>query len=299
MSSLRDALLVARFTLARAVRTKSALALCLLYLLASTGATYVFTRILLQIENETADLLSVPRVTKPGAMLDTLRENGNLESMVNGLVSRPDLAEWAMDQPILTLVHFWFALGVLPFLAVALGAEAIAPDARDRSIRFELVRTGRLELVSGRLAGQAVLLGAGALGAVAGTWCVAMFGMVDQPALRQVATLLEATPRLWLWSLPFLGLGVAASQLTSTVNVARSLALFAAVLTWIGWGWLNSDLMADWPILKAVLEPALPQTYVLDLWGPGLAWASSGAVLPLLGFVAALLPWPIFARRNL
>ncbi len=97
----------------------------------------------------------------------------------------------------------------------------------------------------------------------------------------------------------YLGLGVAASQLTATVNVARSVALFAAVLSWMAWGWLRTDTMAEWPIVKAIAEPVLPQTYVLDLWGPGMDWAASGALLPLLGFVAALLPWPLFRRRNL
>jgi ABC-type transport system involved in multi-copper enzyme maturation permease subunit len=299
VASVRDALLVARFQVARAVRTRSALALCLLYLLGSAGATYVFTRILLEIENETARVLHVPEVEQPGAMLDTLRERGDLERILKPLVGREDLADWALDQPILSIVHFWFALGVLPFLAVAVGAEALSPDVRDRSIRFELVRTGRLELVTGRFLGQAVLLGVATLIAAVGTWGVAMLAMVGQPALDQASTLLIATPRLWLWSLPFLGLGVACSQWTATVNFARSLALGTAVGTWIAWGALRTDWAEARPLLGAVLDPLLPQSWVLDLWGPGWGWAPAGGMLALLGFVAALGALPAFARRDL
>lgn len=296
---MRDAVLVARFQLARAVRTRSALALCLLYLLGSTGATYVFTRILLEIENETAKVLKVPEVSKPGAMLETLRERGDLESILDALIGRPDLIGWAMDQPILSIVHFWFALGVIPFLAVAVGAESLSSDARSRSLRFELVRTGRLELVTGRFLGQGILLLAATAFATLGTFGVAMICMVGQAPLLQAGTLLQTVPRLWLWSLPFLGLGVACSQITSTVNFARSLALGAGVLTWITFGLLKTDEALARPWIGAIVEPLLPQTYVLDLWGPGWAWLGSGAVLPLLGFVAALAALPLFARRNL
>lgn len=297
--SVRDALLVARFQLARAVRTRSALALCLLYLLGSTGATYVFTRILLEIENETARVLKVPSVEKPGAMLDTLREQGDLASILKPLINRPDLLDWGLEQPILTIVHFWFALGVLPFLAVAVGAESVAPDARDRSLRFELVRTGRLELIVGRTLGQAVLLFVATCVATLGTWSVAMVAMVNQPPGAQAATLLASAPRLWLWSLPFLGIGVACSQLSSSVNFARSLGLAGAVGTWLLFALTKSDWAEARPYFGAILDPIVPQSYVLDLWGPGWAWASSGAVLALLGFVAALTTLPAFARRNL
>jgi ABC-type transport system involved in multi-copper enzyme maturation permease subunit len=298
-TSLRDALLVARFQLARAVRTRSALALCTLYLLGSTGVTYVFTRILLEIENETARLLKVPVVTRPGAMLDTLRERGDLENILGALVGSPDLLDWALQQPILSIIHFWFALGVLPFLAVAVGAESVAPDARNRSLRFELVRTGRLELITGRFIGQAVLLFVATCIAPIGTWLVAMLGMVNQPPLEQASTLLVASPRLWLWSLPFLGLGVACSQLTSTVNFARSIALGATVGTWLLFATTKSEWAEARPYYGALIEPIVPQSYLMDLWGPGTAWMASGAVLGLLGFVAALSTLPIFARRNL
>ncbi len=299
LTSLRDALLVARFQLARAVRTRSALALCTLYLLGSTGATYVFTRILLEIENETARLLKVPEVAKPGTMLDTLRERGDVQSMLEALMGREDLVDWALQQPILTIVHFWFALGVLPFLAAAVGSESIAPDARSRSLRFELVRTGRLELVAGRFLGQGLLLLVATAVSILGTWGVAMFAMAKQPALLQFTSLLEAVPRLWLWSLPCLGLGVACSQLTSTLNFARSIGLASVVLTWIAFGVSETSWVEARPALGAVMEPLIPQSYMLDLWGPGTEWLASGAMLLLLGFVAALSMLPIFSRRNL
>lgn len=299
LGSLRDAGLIAWFHLRRALRTRSAVVLALANALIAGGGAWFFTRVLLELERAAARTLRVPETKRPGAMLDTLREQDQLSDILRPLVGSDELLEWALQLPVLTPIHFWLALGVMPFLAVALGAETVAPDVRDRSLRYELVRTGRLELLLGRFAGQALLLGLATVVAAGGTWLISATVMVQQPLLAQAASLLGLTPRLWLWALPFLGLGVAASQLTGNVNVARALGLGAALASWIGFGILQSPWGEEHPVLVDLVEPLLPQGWMMDLWGPGLGWWSSGLVLGALGVVFALLAWPVFGRRNL
>lgn len=296
--SLRDAGLVARWWLARSIRTRGAIALVLTYTLIATGGAWIFTRILLEMERAAATALKVPQTDKPGAMLDVLKDRGDLTEVVQGLIGDPSLAEWAMSLPILSIYSFWIALFILPFIAAAAGAEAVAPDIRDRTLRYELVRTGRLELVAGRFAGQALLMLVSITVASAGVWLVAMISMVQQPPLAQATTLAAFLPRLWLWSLPWLGIGVAASQLTGAVNWCRTLAMGGAVAIWISYGLVRGELEPRVPWLADLLLPALPPNYLASLWGPGTDWLLSGLLLGVMGCVATLLTYPLFARRN-
>lgn len=66
---MRDIWLVARFEVLRAIRTWRAVALLVLYAVASGGAAWLFTKFVGLMENTLADQLHVARTTTPGAML--------------------------------------------------------------------------------------------------------------------------------------------------------------------------------------------------------------------------------------
>ena len=297
--SLRDATVVGRFHLMRAVRSRSAVVLCFAVALVHMGGAWVFREILRTMENGAAQALGVPTTDRPGSMLSVLRDRDDFRRMMQEMVPDPSLLEWAMNLPYLSLGHFWIALGALPFLAAAAGAETFSEDIKTRALRYEIVRTGRLEVLGGRFLGQAMLVFLAVLVANTGTWVIAMATMVEQPPVRQMATLLAFTPRLCAWSLPFLGLGVACSMLTANVNTARSLALGVTVSTFVAWGFLESrraDLLGP---LEIPLGQLLPQRHMLALWDPGLGWLAPSAILVVFGGVLASSTFPLFARRNL
>lgn len=300
LTSLRDTFQVARFHVVTAARTRSLLFAFAVYMVSATAIAWIFRGIIHSLENNAADLLRVPRTKTPGAMIDTLREQGDLADTVKALVPDPAVLDWALELPVLAIAHFWMALGLMPFLAAAAGAEVIAPGIKDRSLRFELVRTGRLELVMGRLLGAGMIVGLGTVLSVIGPWVVAVFFMAKQPALEQMSTLLMVTPRLLAFSLPFLGLGVASSQLTGNTNFARTLALGSIVGSWMLWGFLETDWIADHvPVLADILTPLVPQNYIVGLWGAGTGWMLSSAILCGLTVAFALAVFPLFQRRNL
>lgn len=297
--SLHDALVVARFQLTRALRTRSALLICILYALVAGGSAYGFTRILLVLEQQTARVLRVPETDTPGAMLDAVKQDVDFQSMLSEMLGDPALLDWALTLPFLTITSFWTGPGVLPFIAAAVGAEGVAPDVRDRALRFELVRTGRGEILAGRFLGLALLLGVAGLCAIAAVWIVAMTAMVNNPPLTQLTTLLMMVPRLWVWSMPFLGLGLACSQATANVNGARVLALAGTTALWIAWGFCNYYNTEQPGLWSDILLPLFPQSWAMDLWGPGLGWTVPGLVLLAQGVVLLMAGYPIFARRNL
>ena len=297
--SVRDTLVVGRFHLMRAVRSRSAIVLCLVMAIVHMGGAWVFTQILKAMENSAAAALRVPATDRPGAMLSVLRERDDFRDFIGGLIPDPALLEWALNLPYLSVGHFWIALGTLPFLAAAAGSEVLSGDIKNRSLRYEVVRTGRLEVVCGRFLGQALLIFLAVLVANAGTWIMAMTAMVEQPAVRQIVTLLSFTPRLCAWSLPFLGIGVAASMITSNTNAARAMALTATIATFVAWGYLTARGSNDLGVLVVPLTQVLPQSQMLALWDSGLGWLVPSSILAIFGGVLSLSTFPIFARRNL
>ncbi len=300
LTSLRDTLLVARFELLRNLRTWRAIALCLLYLASTAGGTYIFTRALLGMEHALADVLEVPRTKKPGAMIGVMQERGDIEQMLEEMLPGDDaVVERVLGWPLLTMFHLWLAVILMPFLAATTAAECVAVDLHNRAIRFEAFRTGRLELVTGRFLGQLLLLAAASLLAVAGTWVVGMLAMTGNDPLQLLWTLLVVTPLVWALAVPFAGIGVAFSQVTSSPNVARVLALGTVVASWIllGLSYDYDDGKLGW--LWDGLRLLTPQEWAWKLWYPWPQWGLGLAVLLLLGLAYAVATTPLFRRRDL
>lgn len=300
LTSLRDTLLVARYELLRNLRTWRAIALCALYLTATAGGAYIFTRGLLAMETAAAEVLMVPATEKPGAMTDKLIERGDIEELVGEMVSDDsDVIERLMRWPLLTWFHVWLAMLLIPFVAVTTAAECIAVDMRSRAMRYECVRTGRLEFVFGRMLGQVLLMAAASLLSVTGTWVVGMTAMVGNDPLELAASLLVVTPLVVGLTLPFIGVGVAFSQVTSSPNVARVLGLITTVGSWMVWGLAHQleDGWAWW--FWSPLQYALPHEWMWKLWQPFPEWGIAVAVLALLGMTFAAVGFPLFHRRDL
>lgn len=296
----RDVLLVGQFEVLRALKTWRALALCALYAVATGGATYVFTRLIGAMENTLAQQLGVATTETPGAMLDTLIKSDMFQEMIASMVGSQDLALRVLDLPILSLFFLWFSFLVTPFFAATAASESIASDVYTRAIRFEALRTGRLELALGRFAGQAALTAVAMIGAGVVAWCVGMQCLRGHTGPDLAFALTWMGFRGWLFGLPFVGLGLAASQWTASAAWARVLAIGLTVGSWASYAMLH--WLPDWqPSLQAVtdgLVPLYPQAWTATLWEP-TGWIAAG--LSLVGISAAnlALGFAVFMRRDL
>ena len=298
--SVRDTIYIAYFHILRAIRTRTMLFLFVVYLLISGGMAWFGRAIIHEFEKQTADTLMVPQTKTPGAMMETLRTQDNFHRMISGMVPDAELVEWAMTLPVLTIFHYWISLFVLPFIVAIIGAEMISPSIKDRSLRYELLRTGRLELVMGRFLGQRLLIGVGTLLACIAPIIVGEFFMVQQPFFKTVWVLFSFVPKLFIWSLPFLAVGIALSMITQITNLARILALSSVAGSWILYGFLlHHDQQGDYPFLVAVMSPIIPQYHGTALWLPSWDWLLSGSILLTMSIVYCMTGYPLFARRNL
>lgn len=300
LTSFRDVLLVARFELLRALRTWRALAVVVLYVVATCGADWIFIKLIHQLERTTARALGVPVTDVPGAMIDKLVERDELVDMLAGMTGDASLVGYVLDFPLLAVFHTWMGYILIPFVAAMTSSEAIALDVGNRQLRFEAARTGRLEIAYGRWLGQVLLMGVAALVAVVGTWLMGMLAMVGNQPLELGWTLLSFTPRVWLYTLPWVGFGIACSQLTASANWARVLAISGTAASWVVLG-LATAFEDDetWGIVADIPLQILPQAWMTELWQPGVGWLSAVAVCAVLGVVMVGLGAPFFARRNL
>lgn len=269
LRSLLDTLLVARFELLRAVRTWRALAMILLYVIASAGGAWVFIEILAEMENAIADQLMVPHTRWPGGMTDQLRNSENLLKMLEFLVGDASTVQALADVPLLAIWQLWEGLILVPFLAATAAAEAVAVDVASRALRFELLRTGRPELVAGRFLGQTVLSVVATLASLVVVWAMGMSLMVEQDPVALARGLLEMGTRAIVFSLPFAGLGIAASCLTASSNWARVLALAGTAGSWVVYGYLVTRTTGVAASIADGVLPLLPQAWLGDLWRPG------------------------------
>ena len=298
--SIRDTCYIAYFHILRAIRTRTMLFLFAIYLLISGGTAWFGRAIIHEFEKQTADALMVPQTKTPGAMMEILRTQDNFHRLISNMVPDLELVEWAMTIPILTIFHYWISLFVLPFIVAIIGAEMIAPSIKDRSLRYEILRTGRLELVMGRFLGQSLLIGVGTLLACIAPLIVGHFFMVQQPFFDTVWVLLSFVPKLIVWSLPFLALGIALSMLTQVTNLARILALSFVAGSWILYAFLlYHEEVGDHPLLVALVSPIIPQYHGTALWFPSWDWLLSGSILLTMSIVYCMIGFPLFARRNL
>ncbi|HHO50576.1 MAG TPA: hypothetical protein ENK18_06790, partial [Deltaproteobacteria bacterium] len=86
---MRDVFLVARFEVLRAIRTWRALALIVLFMVASAGASFLFVQFIGLIENTLAQQMGVPPTQVPGAMLGELVASGTWRDLVEGMAGAP------------------------------------------------------------------------------------------------------------------------------------------------------------------------------------------------------------------
>jgi hypothetical protein len=297
---MRDVWLVARFEILRAIRTWRAVALLVLYAVASGGSAWLFTKFVGLLENSIAEQLHVAKTEVPGTMLGELVRSDTWHDVLEAMTGSPQLVDVLVAVPPLALFHLWFGFLIVPFFASSTSAECLAIDVQSRAIRYEAQRTGRLELVLGRFAGQLALTGLAAAASVGIVWIVGMTFMVGNAPLGLAGWLLLLAPRAWLFGVPFVALGVTASQVTSSPAWARVLAIGGTAGSWVLFGvarWVEAE--TDWAVLSDVALQLLPQGWLRGLWEPGVGWIPSAVACTALGAAFLSAGYLRFSRIDL
>lgn len=297
---MRDVWLVARFEVLRAVRTWRALALVVLVSVAMGGGAYLFAQFVGLMENQLATTLGVASTRTPGAMLEQLVTSDSYRDVMGQMFGEGLRRDWVLTLHPSSLYAFGLATLVMPFFAATASSESIAIDVQSRAIRFEALRTGRLELVLGRFAGQLGILTLAIGVATLVAFVVTLMSMIVSSPLSLIGDLLMFAVRSWAFAVPFVGVGIAASQLTASPAWARVLAIGATLGSWMVFAW--APTLFDHPTGAAVVDVvtlALPQRYLVTFVSPGTDWIGSVVIEIGIATVVTVIAFPWFARRNL
>ncbi len=227
---VRDAALIARFELGEALRSKLLVVMLLLFVGAGALGAYGYTELVGQIEDRAAAVMNAPAARRPGAALGRLRETTSYRDMLRVFFKDEQKADYFARLPPIVVFYAWAALLFTPWLILFTSAETISTEVASRSIRYSLLRTGRLAYALGKTAGQAlIVLGVTALAALV-FFAVAWARLAGFEAGATATGLLSYWPRVVLYNLPFLAWAMFASMVTASANLSRIVSLGGAVL---------------------------------------------------------------------
>jgi ABC-type transport system involved in multi-copper enzyme maturation permease subunit len=290
---------VGRFEVFRAIRSWQAMAIVALFLIANVGGAWMFIEVLREIENGVASQLGVPETAYPGAMMEQVRESPSMLQLLTFLVGEEERAKFLLEAPVLAVFQLWMGLALIPLLAAFSAAECVSADMATRALRFEALRTGRGELVAGRMLGQ-ILLCAGATAiALAAVWALGLGFMAAQSPLDLGLALLKFGSRAVLCALPWVGAAVGVSQIGVSPAWSRVAALTLWSASWVLYGIFQVLEDAPWTYAADLLLPVLPHTWTPGYWGATSDILTAGGVHAVMGVAFASAGFVWFSRRDL
>lgn len=297
---LRDVGVVALFELQEALRTRRILVMLALYLLGGLLMAWGFVEFLAQAEEAAAQALGTTVTARPGALTQQLLKEPTYQRFIRGFFRNTGEVEVLATLPPMSLFYAWSTFTFLPMLIVLTASDTIAQEYQSRGLRFLTFRTGRVELVVGKLVGQAILLAGVTLlmaGVYAGVAAVQLYGFEWESNL---SALLFFWPKTVVYALPFLALTFTCSMVAPSTIVARAASILLILCSWALFAFLTF-YMRTHPDMSwlAAFTFVMPFGHRDSLWK--IAWDEVlGTFLILISltgvYLAAGLAW--FGRKD-
>ena len=278
----RKLLIVGRFELGEALRSRLVVVVLALYGAGAAVGAYLFSKALAAAE-QAARAALLGTMSAHDVPEDLVRREA-MPRLISSLVDDPRLREELSRIDPLALFYGIMALHLVAPLVLMTSGGVHATDLARGATRFVLTRCDRLSWALGKLAGHAALLAGGLLAGALVTAAVASGqGRLD---LGNLVWLIRAAFRAWVYGIAYLGMFAGLSLVVRAPARARALSVVLLFGLWVG----HSLTQADW--LSARLPGAqhlgwlFPAQYKLMLWSP--SWFDSlPALLALLGIGGA------------
>jgi ABC-type transport system involved in multi-copper enzyme maturation permease subunit len=286
VNALRDVLILARFDLATAIRTRRALAALLIYLAGAllTGG------ILVWVEVQWGDKIAMARTAIDAAAAaasmkaDAPDAYKALSTLAGG---DEELVRHMLHLPLVVLGFFWTTLTFLPLLVALVSHDIVNAEVRNRSARFVLLRTTRTTLLVAKMLSHGVLFLAVTMAA---NLALFVYAWVQLPSFEPLAVA-PWLLRYWLLTLPFGLCYIALTALVSSLVDSGGLALAAMVGVLIGLGILSSS---------DVVGFLSPSWWKVGLWSPSLLKVTAhGAAFLAFGGLFLGAAWARLRWRDL
>ncbi len=226
---VRDVGLVARFELGEAIRSRMLVVMTLLFVGAGALGAWGFTEVLGTVEENAAKVMGNAPPPSRGSTLKQMTRSRSYRDMLRVFTRDDKKADYFASLPPIVVFFGWASFTFVPWLVLLTASESIAGEVATRSIRFSVVRTGRLPFALGKMVGQAVVV-AGMMVLTAATFfVVAWIRLAGFEPGATALGLFSYAPRVLLYVMPFLAWAMFASMITGNPQVARSISLGGAV----------------------------------------------------------------------
>lgn len=298
--ALRTVALVARHELTDSVRSRRVLVLVLLYLAGSIAATAIFITVLQKIEGQLVTTLGVAPSGQTGNVTATIWKSNAFREILIHLIGDRALAKSLLSVPPLALFYGWLSFAFAPLLIMLTSSTRVSEEIWSGSARFVLFRISRLHWIFGKFAGQAVQLLAALLLSAAGAWVTGLLRMHSFEPLASAQAMLLFSVKAWIYSLAFLGLATAISQLCAGPNLAVVFGFLAligmTIVAAVSEHFAGDGLRRLWDAVNILT----PESHRMDLWWGDLShFVPATVFLVTLAALYLLAGYARFARRNL
>jgi len=273
------ALLVARFDLLEALRSKTATLLALVYAAGAFIGTSVFLYVLHGAEDAAREALTnTMKVPADELPRELIREKA-LPWLLT-FVQDEDTRQQLLQMDPLSIFFGFGTLQIVALLVMMPATAGVGAELERGSTRFVLLRCDRLSWGVGKVMSQAVLLAVGLsfaalTTALTGTWIDSEFDPL------RLLWLVRTAARTWVFGMAYVGVFVGISLVAGSVAKAR----LSAVI-----GWLGLTVTASLLRTRATDSPfaALDWlTWLLPTAHQGSLWSAN--LLTFWGAVVALL----------
>ena len=146
---MKNILLIARFDLIAALRSRRVVSVMLLYLIGSLGGTAIFYKVISSMQRSIG---SYEQWAK------TLASNESFFKLVTQWVGDETVAKTLLNTPPLALFFGWLAISFIPFIVILNSSDAISSEIKSGSVRFAIFRVTRLSWVLGKLSSETALM---------------------------------------------------------------------------------------------------------------------------------------------
>jgi ABC-type transport system involved in multi-copper enzyme maturation permease subunit len=163
-----------------------------------------------------------------------------------------------------------------------------------------MLRTGRVEYVTGKALGQALLIALVVLLSAGMCMAVAEWKLADFEFWPTARAMLLFWPRAVGYCVPFVGVAILCSMLSSSTMSARAFSLIGMMALWAVHE--LADFYSDTPLAGFfnALDHLDPYFYQMRLWEPGYATVGPAlAILAGLGVLYVAIGLVFYVRRDL
>jgi len=293
-------MIVARYELADAVRSKRAAVVMVLYMAGAIVSINGFISVLQRLEEQIARTLKINIMESAGAVTESLWKSVHFRNMIIGLVGDKEIALDLLNIPPVALMYGWLAFTFTPMLIILTTSARIADEIGTGSVRYTVQRCSRSAWPLGKFLGQAGLVVlALALSAIS-AWSVARIRLSVMDSWATAQAFIIFSGKAWIYSFAFIGLATGVSQLSRSANQATIFGF----LVWFTLSMISiaarfnagTGIRTIWYVIDA----ALPSGHRLDLWRTDpLSLICASAFVIAMGFCYWAAGYLYFRRRDL